>query len=219
MSLIKLFELMFLAILLVLFSSGCATEMYINGTKEISAPRFNKNSSYVVFPRSAGFGGGYLLSAHIIEFDLTKNSTKLVGAIDAGKKLVYETSPGIKYFYVSKAYRNSGVENLLTLGLTDIFLSVAKGRILKAELEAGKKYYYNELQSLEPFEPLNTVDKSKIDTIEKLPTLIPNDKALATYNENVDKFIVEIKEILQDSDKMSTIERDMMKKEYGFPLD
>lgn len=85
--------------LVIFFLSGCANSLYTPVPESKTSYTKNENSSYIVFSRPEFFGAALINT--IVEFDPNTYATKYIGTLGPQTKLVYKTTPGTHYFYMS----------------------------------------------------------------------------------------------------------------------
>lgn len=94
----KNLSLGFIVLLAILFS-GCASSLTTPVNKSLSEITSNKEKSYISFSRPQFVAPG--INYTIIEFDPKTKETNLVGTLGTFTRLIYETTPGTHYFYMT----------------------------------------------------------------------------------------------------------------------
>lgn len=95
---LKSLKIATLSITAMIFS-GCASGLTNSVNKPLSEITSNKNKSYITFARPQFIGAA--MSNTVIEFDPLTKETNLIGTLGAQDRIIYETSPGTHYFYMS----------------------------------------------------------------------------------------------------------------------
>jgi hypothetical protein len=156
----KKIKLLGFPILISLLFTACSSGLY----QTIENPTYSKEKSYLSFIRPFG-GAAY--SYTILEVNPENYETKLVGIVGDSSNLLYETTPGEKYFYVSSRETN-GI-SILAVGLHSLVFKADRGDLIKTNLGKGKIYqfFYDETKIDLAFYPLDGRNFKLIEEIKK----------------------------------------------------
>ena len=121
------------------FFSGCAGSLSTTVPNNKITYSEQSENAYIVFSRPSILGAA--LSNTIIEFNPKTNDTKYVGTLGAQTRIVYQTSPGTHYFYMTGG-ENDDMIKVTTQKATEYYVHTQ----VQMGLVAGR-FYFKPLRS------------------------------------------------------------------------
>lgn len=155
--------------------TGCASSLTTKVDIPVSQLTSNKTKSYITFARPQTMGAA--LSNTVIEFDPSTKETKLVGTLGSYDRIIYETTPGTHYFYMSGGENDDMIKvstdsSKMYYVVTQVQFGLMAGRFYFKPIKSTTFKSLTELKDSECIE--NTLEKygfekyeSQVDSFEQ----------------------------------------------------